>query len=261
MKFLIWLAVLPSIIIGILIYKADRVEQEPKKELIKASLMGILSVIITVLISWIIGVMKIDFNALTPVGTILYSFLGIALIEEFSKWFCTKIFITNNKNYNYLFDGIVYAVFVSLGFATIENILYTFTGGVITGLIRAVVTVPSHAFYAIFMGYYISKAKEAKLENKKQEVFRFSCYSLIFPTLFHGIFDALLLLGNPILLLIFLVFVIFLYVISIKKVKQLAKSERLFEKKEILFCSNCGNKIYGKFCSNCGKEINHEVIK
>ena len=66
MKFLIWLAVLPSIIIGILIYKADRVEQEPKKELIKASLMGILSVVITVLISLIM------FNIIAPESAMAY---------------------------------------------------------------------------------------------------------------------------------------------------------------------------------------------
>lgn len=255
MRFLIWLAVLPSIIIGLLIYKADRVEQEPKGELIKSLLMGCLAVVITLLISFVFGVMKININSLNLMQTILYSFIGIALIEEFSKWICTKIFINKNKNYNYLFDGIVYSVFVSLGFATIENILYTFTGGVITALVRAIVTVPSHAFYAIFMGYYISKSKEAKVKNDKNKSLKYLVLSLLIPVVLHGIFDALLLLQIPVLLLIFLVFVVVLYFISIKKVKTLMAEEKLFENKKILFCTECGDKISGNYCSNCGKKI------
>lgn len=255
MKFLIWLAILPSVIIGLLVYKADKVEQEPKKELIKALLMGVFSVIITLFISWIIGIMKINFNTLNFIQIILYSFIGVAFVEEFSKWIATKLFITNNKNYNYVFDGIVYAVFVSLGFATVENILYTLSGGVITAIVRAVVTVPSHAFYAIFMGYYLSKAKESKIESKQRDNVKYTLYSIFIPTVLHGIFDSLLLLENPILLILFLFFVVFLYIISIQKVKELVRSEKLFITKKINFCSNCGAKVYGKYCSNCGKEL------
>lgn len=255
MKFLIWLAILPSVIIGLLVYKADKVEQEPKKELIKALLMGVFSVIITLFISWIIGVMKINFNNLNSIQIIVYSFIGVAFVEEISKWIATKLLIMNNKNYNYLFDGIVYAVFVSLGFATIENILYTLSGGVITAIVRAVVTVPSHAFYAIFMGYYLSKAKESKIESNKGDNIKYTLYSIFIPTILHGVFDSLLLLEKPILLILFLFFVVFLYIISIQKVKDLARREKLFITKKINFCSNCGTKVYGKYCSNCGKEL------
>lgn len=262
MKFLIWLAVMPSIIIGLLIYKADKKESEPKGELFKASLMGVLAVIVTLVISYVTGIIGVDLNELSPLGIVVYTFIDIALVEEFSKWICTYVFIKNNKNFNYLFDGIVYAVFVSLGFATIENILYTFSGGVLTGIIRAITTVPSHAFYAIFMGYYLSRAKEAKIRGTNDKN-KYYFYSLIIPTILHGIFDSLLLLQNAILLLVFLLFVILLYTISIKKVKKLSLDERLFEEdindisnnKEILYCSYCGTKIEGRFCVNCGKEV------
>lgn len=262
MNFLIWLAVMPSIIIGLLIYKADKKEKEPTSELIKAALMGVVAIIVTLIISFITGVTKISINNLNSIETILYTFLGIALVEEFSKWLCTYLFVKNNKNFNYLFDGIVYAVFVSLGFATIENVLYTFSGGVLTGIIRAVTTVPSHAFYGIFMGYYLSRAKEAKIKNNNDSI-KYYSYSLITPTLLHGIFDSLLLLQNIFLLLIFIIFVIILYIISINKVKKLSLDECLFEEdtttilltNEINYCSNCGTKIEGKFCINCGKEV------
>lgn len=231
MKFLIILAILPSIIIGYLIYKADKVEQEPKKELFKALILGVISVLITLFLSWITGILDIDTNKLTGIEMLLYSFICIAFIEELSKWICTKLLITHNKNYDYLFDGIVYAVYVSLGFATVENLLYTVPGGVLTGIIRALVTVPSHAFYAIFMGYYISKSKDS---SKKSDKLRYTLASIIIPTILHGIFDSLLLLQNVLLLLLFIVFVIFLYIISIQKVKLLSINERAFDNKDKL---------------------------
>lgn len=255
MNLLLWLSIVPSIVIGLLIYKADRVEQEPTIELIKALFMGILSVVITLLISYFIGIIKINYNSLGYIGILLYSFIGVAFVEELSKWISTKLFIMNNKNYNYLFDGIVYAVFVALGFATIENIIYTYSGGIITALIRAIITVPSHAFYAIFMGYYLSKSKESKIENDKKSSIKYNLYSLFIPTLLHGIFDSLLLLENSLLLIVFLFFVIFLYIISIQKVKKLSSSEKLFVTKKINYCSNCGSKVYSEYCSNCGRKL------
>ena len=63
MKFLIWLAVLPSLIIGILIYKADRMEKEPKKELLKAFLFGVLSVVLTLIISSVFSITDANINS------------------------------------------------------------------------------------------------------------------------------------------------------------------------------------------------------
>ena len=62
MNFLIWLAVMPSIIIGLLIYKADKKEKEPTSELIKSALMGVVAIIVTLIISFITGVTKISIN-------------------------------------------------------------------------------------------------------------------------------------------------------------------------------------------------------
>ncbi len=247
------LSILPSIIIGVLIYKADRVEQEPKIELIKALLMGVLAVIITYILSRVFGFINLDSSYFNPIQLILYSFISVAFIEEFSKWLCLNILLTKNKNYNYLFDGIVYAVFVSLGFATIENVLYNLSGGVVIALIRGIITVPSHAFYAIFMGYYLSLAKETKLVGKKRYSLKYLSYSLLIPILFHGTFDMLLLLGNTILLFAFLVFILFLYAISLQKVKKLSNREKLFGKESVSYCLKCGSKVYNKTCSSCGK--------
>mgnify|MGYP002514454572 CR=1 FL=1 len=55
---------------------------------------------------------------------------------------------------------IVYSVFVSLGFACFENILYVFANqSIAVGISRGILSVPGHACDAVFMGYYLSMAK------------------------------------------------------------------------------------------------------
>jgi RsiW-degrading membrane proteinase PrsW (M82 family) len=53
----------------------------------------------------------------------------VALVEEGTKLFFLKRFTWRSPDFNYRYDGVVYAVFVSLGFAAIENLLYVFQYG------------------------------------------------------------------------------------------------------------------------------------
>lgn len=255
MGLLIWLAVIPGIIIALLIYKSDRTEKEPKKELIKAFLLGIVSIIITLILSAIFGILDIELDRSDLLNVAFYSFISIALIEEFSKWICGYLFLKRNKNYDYMFDGIVYMSFISLGFATLENILYTFSGGISTAIIRAITTVPAHAFFGIFSGYYLSLAKKEKINNNPSLSKKYFFLSLLMPTLLHGFYDFCLLTDIVLLYLVYLVFVVVLYVISISKVKGMLKIEERFEKRKKQYCTNCGNKVEHQFCSNCGKRV------
>ena len=87
------------------------------------------------------------------------AFIVAALTEEGMKFLAFYFFFWKNRNFNERFDGIVYAVYISLGFAGIENILYVFTGGYSVGVIRALTAVPAHALFGIVMGYYFGMAK------------------------------------------------------------------------------------------------------
>lgn len=258
MSFLIWLAVLPGIIIGLLIYKADRKEREPKRELLKAFLFGIISIFLTLFLSYIFGIIGMEFDSDNWKEVFLYSFIGVSLIEEFSKWLCSYFFLKNNKNYNYLFDGVVYTTFVALGFATVENILYTLSGGTLTGIIRAVTTVPAHTFFGIFSGYYLSLSRKEKMINNKNKQIKYLFYSLFIPFLLHGFYDFCLLTQNIVLFFVYLVFVVTLYIISIRQFKKLRAIDSPFIKRKINFCQNCGFKITGNYCSNCGRKIEED---
>ena len=87
------------------------------------------------------------------------AFFMVALIEEFSKYVMVWGVLQPRTWFNEPFDGIVYAVMVSMGFAAVENVMYVLQGGVDVALIRAFSAVPAHATFGIIMGYFMGKAK------------------------------------------------------------------------------------------------------
>ena len=133
-----------------------------------------------------------------------------------------------------------------------ENIVYVIPNtSVLTALVRGVSAIPVHACTGIFMGYYLSIAKQYAERNDKEEEKKNMFLSIIVPTVLHGIYDFCIMSNYTILLLVFLIFVIFLYVISIRKLKFMAEANRKFSYRS-KFCRNCGAPIRGDFCGNCG---------
>lgn len=256
MVYLLILAIIPSIVIGLYIYKTDKVEKEPKGLLFKLFLLGIVSTIITLIVSCLLELINIGS---VPVGKnslewLIYSFVFVALIEESSKWIFSYKFPWRKKDFNYRYDAIVYAVFVSLGFATVENIFYALDFDLMVIVTRGILTIPGHAFFAIFMGYYIGLAKQEEgIGNKKQERI-YLLYSLLIPICLHGFFDYCLFMDNSISILIFFIFVISLYIVCFNRIRTtstLKKKITIFKQKEVI-CSKCGSKVKTRYCTHCG---------
>lgn len=260
-ELLLLLSILPSIILGIMIYKKDVVEKEPTILLVKLFLGGIGAIAITLILSYIIDPILPEIDNLEVTNYIylaINTFFKVALIEEFSKWIFLKKITWKNKEFNYIYDAIVYAVFISLGFATIENILYVLgdNGGINTAILRAIVSVPGHAFNGVFMGYYYGLSKQSLINNKKNLMKKNMILSLLIPVILHFIFDYLLLSNNNILLTIYILFIMFLYINSFNKINQLSKiTVSLYNPTRNYYCVNCGNKINGNFCSFCGHKV------
>lgn len=144
------------------------------------------------------------------ISILIYVFFGIAFIEEVVKWFNCYFVGFNNKAFDKAYDMIIYAVFASLGFAFIEDILYIFTssGALATGIMRAVISVPAHACFAIIMGYFLGYVRYyANIKDRSREVL-YTLLSILLPSLIHAIFDALLITGNLLTVAIFFLFVI-----------------------------------------------------
>lgn len=225
---LLVLSIAPVVFFGFLIYRKDR-EKEPTETLVKLFMCGIgstfLTLFLTKILTTIIPFFGYEMNQLNILTLIPYVFLGVALIEEFCKWIFVYKLEYNDQEFNHLYDGIVYATFVSLGFACFENILYVFSYGIQTAIVRALLAVPGHLCDGIMMGYYLSLAKTALFNNNKSLSKRNLFFSLAVPTVAHGVYDYLLfaseISNNNLFILFFLVFVVFFFMLASRKVKQL----------------------------------------
>ncbi|MCR4940166.1 MAG: PrsW family intramembrane metalloprotease [Treponemataceae bacterium] len=186
-------ALLPVFLILRYIYRLDKNEREPLPFVLFVLVMGALFALpCGFLESFLTGLL----DSFASSSDIKYAWIEnticVALVEELSKWLVMMIFVWRNKNFDYRYDGIVYAVSVSLGFAALENILYISTFGSDIAWGRALFAIPGHTTFAVFMGYYMSRAKAALLESKPSSLRKYKLLALVIPMLIHGMYDFLL---------------------------------------------------------------------
>lgn len=183
---LLALALAPGIAIVIYIYLKDKHEPEPTHLLVISFLYGLASVVVTLVISF---PLELFFTLKEDDVVHLFgkAFFMVALVEEFSKFVFVRFILYPNKNFNEPFDGIVYAVMVGMGFATLENIFYVFQFGWTTGIVRVFTAVPAHATFAVLMGYFLGKAK---FLHAREGIY--SVLALLTATVFHGAYDYFL---------------------------------------------------------------------
>jgi len=251
-----FLGLLPAAVLLFYIYKKDRAEKEPIGLLIGLFFLGVLSIIPAVILEMISqsilnGLFFGEFTSESPeyfldYGTyylyqIIENFICIALVEEGCKWFFVILVTRNNKNFNCLFDGVVYTVFVSLGFAAAENLFYVFQYGFGNALLRMVTAVPAHCFFGVIMGCFYSRwfmnRKAAELENRLRAsgviapgISSFPtggllALSLLAPTLAHGFYDFCATIDSAVFTVIFLLFLGSLYFICFFNVRKLSKAD------------------------------------
>ncbi len=146
------------------------------------------------------------------------AFIVAALTEEAFKFTALLILFWNNMQFNEKFDGIVYACFISLGFAAVENILYVSQGGVEVGLGRAFTAVPAHALFGVMMGYQFGLARFYPSERSRRLVL-----ALTIPIILHGIYDFILMSGNPYILIVFIPYLVFLWIFGFRRIRNLSR--------------------------------------
>ena len=118
---LLVLAIAPVIAIILWIYLKDKYDKEPICILIKFFIFGILVSMLAIYGEEIL----IKVNIFSGKFYIFYmSFIVAGLVEEGLKALVLIPDLLKEKNFNERLDGIIYSVFLSLGFATIENIIY-----------------------------------------------------------------------------------------------------------------------------------------
>lgn len=208
----LFVALLPVALLAFYMYKKDKYAPEPIGQLLKALAYGAISVPVSLLISVPLSLFGLVFQNPTNVSQAMStSFFGAAIPEELAKLFMLWLLLRKNKYYDEYTDGIVYAVFVSLGFAAVENVMYLIQNMdnlVSVGIVRALFSVPGHFGFGVLMGYYYALTTFYSRSPRKNLILLF-----VAPILAHGIFDSLLFAlptlpewAAGVLLILFLVF-------------------------------------------------------
>lgn len=178
------LALAPCLAIAGFAYHRDKFQREPYYALIISFFLGVLSVIPALILELAWTYAGIGTTGLWD--TLIYAFIVIGLSEEVSKYFMLRRYIYNKSFFDEPFDGIVYGVMISMGFAATENILYVLEGGIGVGVARMFTAVPAHAVFGIMMGYFMGFSAMGK--NK----LALRLTGLLVATFFHGAYDFFL---------------------------------------------------------------------
>ena len=198
---LLFLAIFPPLFVIYRIYKIDKYEKEPLREIIITFFLGCCTVIPVFIFSPVVNnILSIPYSIVEMFGggligrdevkTFIFAFIGVAFVEELFKFLVLTKYSFTRSCFNEPMDGIVYGVIASMGFAFVENIIYVFVysqGSLWVAIARMFSAIPAHALMGVLMGYYVGKAK-FDVVNKKELMFK----GLFFAILLHGLYDYFL---------------------------------------------------------------------
>ncbi|MGP4041359.1 glutamic-type intramembrane protease PrsW [Gracilibacillus sp. D59] len=205
---LISVSIAPAFALLSFFYLKDKYELEPINAIFRTFIYGALLVFPIMFIQYAFqeeGIAQTSF---------LQSYFIYGLFEEFFKWFIFIFTTYKYSKFNTVYDGIVYGVSISLGFATVENILYLFAHGIEFALSRAIFPVSSHALFGVIMGYYLGRAKF----SANSGVF-FLLLALLLPTFLHGTYDFIIEAIQRQWIYGLIPFMVILWLLSLRKVK------------------------------------------
>jgi len=176
-------AVAPGIALLTYFYLRDKYDAEPLQMVLKVFLIGFLVILPVMILQRGLTIWLGD-------GPIVQAFVVSAGVEEALKWSVLFYLIYHHTEFDEPYDGILYATAISLGFATVENVIYAFASHATLGtmMVRALLPVSGHAMFGVMMGYYLGRAKfSTGWSNRKYLIF-----SLLLPLFWHGVYDWIL---------------------------------------------------------------------
>lgn len=223
----IFAAILPALFLMGYIYKKDRVDKEPPGLLLSLVFMGVAAALVSIALEFFgESILNAFISKDNPHYTIILAFLVVAAVEEGTKFFFLYRRTWRDYNFNYRFDGVVYAVFVSLGFAAFENIRYVFGYGLAVSLPRAFLAIPGHMGFAVFMGTFYGSAKLCESRGKRFGKAFNLFFGYLMAVLLHGFYDSCAMIGSVMSTVLFVAFVVVMYIVVIAMIKKESASDR-----------------------------------
>ena len=229
-------AIIPAAILLVRIYRADRLEKEPAGLLLSLLVLGVAA---TSMASVTEQLGDIALSWFVPEGTLTYNiimyFVIVAISEEGFKYLLMKARTWRSPHFDCAFDGVVYAVFISLGFALWENLGYVLSYGFATALARGLTAVPGHACFGVFMGVWYGVAKSYEAAGLPTEAARARRTGFWEAVLLHGAYDFIAVQQEEALSLVFVVFVLGMFFTARRLVKKHAREDDYIQKDPVDF--------------------------
>tara|TARA_B100001057_G_scaffold193788_1_gene194613 strand:- start:1263 stop:2114 length:852 start_codon:yes stop_codon:yes gene_type:complete len=233
-SFIYLATILPTILLGIAVWKSDRFP-EPGKFLIASFLLGVsislpLDFLILLTEDHLARIIGLDLEAIKiyqdggwkeedavyPGGELAFMhFFRAAFLEEGIKFALLIFFCVRLSDLNEPMDAIVYGAAIGLGYAAMENIPYLYTGDPETAWTMTIVKARyypliMHLGFGVLMGWLLSQNLFEERSSFKRKVMLI--LSLAIPVLFHGSYNYLQAYDVfPILTLIMVVGIIYYY--------------------------------------------------
>ena len=227
---LIAAAVIPALILLVRIYRLDRLEREPVSLLLGLLVLGVFSTVLASLSEQLGDLVLAYFLPETSLAYQLLLYFGVvAFSEEGFKYLLLKKQTWHSPHFNCQFDGVVYAAFVSLGFAIWENIGYVLRYGLATAMARALTAIPGHACFGVFMGVWYGVAKRQEMWGYPEDARRSRVMAVVLPALLHGLYDFIATQQRESLSLVFVAFVAVLFVAAYRLAKRTARNDRFID--------------------------------
>lgn len=204
---LIILGILPALVIIFYILRFDSYNQEPRSLLAALFLSGML--ICYPVYHLEVFLDRLVYNTFGQTGVfylLVKVIVVVALVEEGFKFIAARLIGFWHKNFDEIYDGMIYCVMVGMGFAAVENVLYVVSNGVSVAIARALTAVPVHAVFGLLMGYYMSLSK---FDPYKRGLY--AVLSLAAPVALHAAYDFLLMVGYAPALLLVIVIINLMY--------------------------------------------------
>lgn len=182
------ITVAPVVAVLVYIYVKDVYRTEPGRPLLICFILGMFSTIPAAYFETLLMPLTSGYSFYWHQA--IDAFLIIGFSEELVKFLILKYYAARQPSFDEPFDGIVYSVFISMGFAFLENIFYVLEGGVSVAVTRMFTAVPAHATFAVLMGHFYGLSAMRRYPSGLKYV------GLMAAIIFHGAYDYFLMISN-----------------------------------------------------------------
>jgi RsiW-degrading membrane proteinase PrsW (M82 family) len=170
-------------------YHKDRHLPEPPGHLMLTFLLGVVAAALSKGLYIALGWVSLRYDALaladtSTTGLLAYSLLAIGPVEEISKILPFVLVVLRFPEFDEPIDGIIYASFIGLGYAAVENLLYLDYLTTMEAAARGFASPVVHMLFASVWGFTIGCA-----HLRGESVPLGTLKGFVIAATLHGIYD------------------------------------------------------------------------